>query len=172
MPQDKFAQKRDEIIERIKQVFPKKPRLMGKKATFEITHSNADYYPEGRDLREVFNEKRWEELIDNPDIIYMMSDVDYAGLIHDKAYLYYLPAVLVSTLKGSSFPWEYSYRLFEKIREFLSRFTLDQLETLIAYFEFLVDYVADGDSWYLEPVEDMLLRVMIRRDEVAKETGQ
>jgi hypothetical protein len=164
--QNDFDQKRDGIIEHIKKVFPKKPRLMGKKATFEVTYS--DYYP-SKELREVFSGKLWEELIDYPGIAYYLSDIDYTGIIHDKAYLYYLPTFLVAMLKEPSLLPQNHFGSFRKINGLLSRFSLEQLDILIAYFQFQIDYIFSPDEWFLEPLEDMLLNLMLRRDELAKD---
>ncbi len=61
--------------------------------------------------------------------------------------------------------------VIEKIYEMRSQFTLEQLDVLIAFFDFHAQvarrhaHLGIGDS-FLEAVEDFQLRLMIRRDEL------
>lgn len=163
--QDDLAQKWDAIIERIKQVFPRNPPVKGKKG-MKITEGRSDY--SSRKLIEIFKGKQWEDMITYPGIVYYLSDIDYTRAIDDKAYRYFLPAFLVATLKEPS-AWVYSSNPLEKIHSFVTQFNLDELDTLIAYFEYQIKYreLFAGGSTY--EYENILLYILFRRDEVATE---
>lgn len=168
MPQDELAQKRDAIIERIKQVFPRNPPSKGKKGV-NITKGRSDY--EERTLIEAFEGKRWEEMLSYPGLVYQMSDVDFTRVMNDKAYRYFLPAFLIATLNDSS-RWIYIDHPILKIYEFLRKCSLKELDVLIAYFDYQVEYRRVHGMRYQESLENMLLQLMFRRDEVAKEQAK
>ena len=161
--QDDLAQKRDAIIERIKQAFPKSPRTKGK---LRITKNSSSA---SRDLKEMLEGKKWEEVMGHRSIVYRLSDADYLFAITDEAYHYFLPAYLVDNLYNQSDSYTLAY---ERIRHLLSKFTLEQIEILIAYFEFQVQAFRNErytNKDHFEAIDDMLLRLMLRRDELAKD---
>ena len=163
--QNDLAQKHA-IIERIKQVFPKNPRVKGKKWT-KITNG-LDQLAEER-LQDMLQGKRWEDVIGHQSIGYNMTEIDHLFEITDEAYRYYLPAFLVASLLNPGI-W-FSYQLaIEKMWKISSRFTFEQLETFIAYLEFQAQFlrIHSRDRDAIEVIEDMMLRLMIRRDEVVK----
>jgi hypothetical protein len=160
--QDDLDQKRDAIIKQIKQVFPKNPPGKGK---LRITKSSAH---ESSDLKEMLEGKRWEDVIGHRSIIYRFSDADYLFAISDEAYQYFLPAYLVATMYLQSDLYSLAY---EKIKHLLSKFKLEQIEILIAYFEFQAKVFHDEGSTNedrFKTIDDMVLRLMLRRDELAK----
>jgi hypothetical protein len=162
--QDDLAQKRDAIIERIKQVFPKNLQGKGKKSV-KITQGRSDY--SSRKLIEVFEGKQWEDMVTYPGIVYYLSDSDYTRAINDKAYRYFLPALLVATLNDPS-TWIYTSNPLEKIYGFGSQFNLDELDAMIAYFEYQIEYRETYWGGLIYEFENMLLHLLFRRDEVAK----
>ncbi|MEO8606854.1 MAG: hypothetical protein ABI690_03185 [Chloroflexota bacterium] len=163
--QDELAQKRDAIIGRIKQVFPKKPVTKGKKGV-KITQGRSDY--SSRKLIEMFEGKQWEDMVAYPGIVYYLSDIDYLRAITDKAYRYFQPAFLVATLKEPS-AWIYTSNPLEKIYSFGSQFNLDELDAMIAYFEYQIEYRELFGGGLTYEFENMLLHLLFRRDELAKE---
>ena len=73
--QDELGQKRDAIIERIKQVFPRKPPGKGKKG-IKITQGGS-YESAKERLRDMLEGKRWEDVIGHKSIGYNMTEVDH-----------------------------------------------------------------------------------------------
>ena len=159
--QDGLAEKLA-IIEQIKRVFPKNPRTKGK---LRITKTSSY---ESSDLKEMLEGKKWEDVIGDRSIIYRFSDADYLFAISDEAYQYFLPAYLVATMYLQSDLYSLAY---ERIRHLLVKFTLDQIEVLITYFKFQAKVFRDEGSSNedrFEVMDDMVLRLMLRRDELAK----
>jgi hypothetical protein len=132
---DDLEQRRQAIIERIKQVFPKNPPYKVKRS-LKVTTNKTHY--EHRKLAEIFEGKQWEELVEYSDVVYYLSDVDFLRTIHDSAYLYYLPAFLVAVLQKPRALVYYSFPL-EKIKQLLSTFPIAQIDALIACFQFHLD---------------------------------
>jgi hypothetical protein len=158
---DDLEQRRQEIIAHIKQVFPKNPRVKGK---LRITQHSSS---ERNELREMLEGKQWIDIIGHPSIIYNFTDVDYLFTITDEAYLYYLPAFLTATMYQQGDLYTLAN---EKIRGLIPKFSFEQIETLIAYFEYQIQFLHNiGYSIQdrFESIEDVLLRLMIRRDELA-----
>jgi len=158
---------RKELIEHIRRVFPKKPRGKGKKG-LKLVRGN--HPVESVRLRETFEGKSWEEAVSNPSVVYNLSDVDHLWEITDEAYRYYLPAFLVGTLLYPDH-WVFYSLPFEKMSQMLSQFSADQLDVLIAFFDFHARELAKetlvfGKDPFLEAIEDMQLRLMLRRDEL------
>ncbi len=168
MAQEDLAQKRDAIIERIKQVFPKNLPTKGKKG-LKITEGRSDY--SSRKLIEIFEGKQWEDMVTYPGIVYYLSDIDYMRAINDKAYRYFLPTFLIATLKEPS-AWIYTSNPLEKIHSFASQFNLDELDAVIAYFEYQIEYRETYWGGLIYEFENMLLHLLFRRDEVAKEQAK
>jgi hypothetical protein len=89
----------------------------------------------------------------------------------NEAYIYCLPAFLVATLINPE-KWAMYSMVCEKIYEMRSQFTLEQLDVLIAFFDFHVQLqrsypqIPGLDNDFLEAIEDMQLRLMLRRDEL------
>jgi hypothetical protein len=97
-----------------------------------------------------------------------LSDIDHLLEITDKAYLYYLPAFLIATLNRPSGLVFYSFP-FAKISGLRSRFSPEQLEVLIDYFELIINlwqYPEFNDPHFVASAEDAQLRLMIWRDEL------
>jgi hypothetical protein len=165
---DDLEQQRQELIERIKQVFPKNPPGKGSNKQFKIVQGRREY--EEKKLTEVFEGKRWEEMVSYPGIEYYLSELDFVNVISDKAFLYYLPAFLTTTLNDpQKFPWVYSSWLCEKLYNVVSKFSSDELDIVISYFEFQTNYCYkhDPDNPFLQSVENLLLHLLFKRDELA-----
>jgi hypothetical protein len=159
-------EQRQVLIERIKQVFPKKPRGRGKKVRKLVRGKER---VAGERLKETFEGKSWEEAVSNPSVVYNLSDVDHLWEITDEAYLYYLPAFLVATLNRPERLVFYSFPFF-KIGNLFSKFSLEQLDVLIRYFEFLVQFWQQYEIYdihFVEAAEDIQLRLMVYRDDIA-----
>src|SRR5215216_3174417 len=111
---------RDELIARIKAVFPKNPP--GKwKYEFNLTSPNAVGISR---IERVLSGKRWEIVIDSPEIISMFTDLDDVSELLPKAFRYYVPAFLIALLKtpyhvDNGFRW-----FFEHLWHLREKFTL------------------------------------------------
>jgi hypothetical protein len=167
--QDDLTQKRAAIIEQIKRVFPKNPPGKGNKG-IKVTSRRSEY--EQKALLELFDGKKWEEMASYPGIIYTLSGIDYVGFMDNKAYLYYLPAFLVSAL-NEPFSWENVNPPLEKIYWLMPKFSLDQVNTLITFFEYQIAIRQNDEMDYfwgfIPKFETMILHLMFRRDELVKE---
>jgi hypothetical protein len=64
---------RDDLIARIKAVFPKNPPGKWK---YEFKLTNREGY-EAKNIEQVLANKRWETVIDAQDIFLIFTDVDY-----------------------------------------------------------------------------------------------
>jgi hypothetical protein len=171
---DDLERKRDELIERIKQVFPKNPTVKGKlKIAKKISYSVGT---ENRRLEAMFERKRWEEVIGDPSLVYNMTDVDHLMVITDDAYRYYLPALLVATLNKPNN--EALYGLYHRLGSVISRFSLVQIDVLIEYFEFQTQLFQATSSLgrshksYLRDIEDYLLHLLFFRDHLSEKKAE
>lgn len=116
-------QQRDAIIEEIKRVFPvdKPPKALVK---------DRNVY-EGKGLLALFDGKTWIEVVNHPDLIYTMSEIEYLWAMKERTFIYYLPAFLVTTLNDQS--WTMSSNPFSQIMEFAPEFGSDKLQAIISY---------------------------------------
>jgi hypothetical protein len=151
--------RRDEIIEEIKRVFPVKPcprDLINKRFC-------RDY--EGEKISALFEGKTWFELVNHSNIVYMMSEGDYRGVLTDKSYIDYLPAFLITTLTNRSVVVLRS--AFVQIKNIAARLNIDQLQTLVTYCTYQSDYERDEDLRYnfAEEYDDLMLHLLFALDE-------
>jgi hypothetical protein len=167
--QDDLAQ-RDAVIERIKQAFPKNPPAKGKKGV-KVTQGRSDYA--SRKLIEAFEGKQWEDMLAYPSLVYEMSDIDFTRVMTDKAYRYYLPAFLIVTLNDPS-TWIFTSGPFEKLYKFSSRFNSQELESLISYFKYQIEYRQQyrGARFQIESLENMLAYLVSHRDKLANDKAK
>jgi hypothetical protein len=157
---DELEQRRQEIIERIKQVFPKNPPE-------NLTLRNRYDLAAGERLREMLDGKLWEEVIYHKSVIYNFTEVDHLWELTDEAYCYYLPAFLVAALNA---PEKWVFYSFEIMLQNLSYFSQEQIATLIAHLEYFVQFAKQDslpDYSFIEAIEDTLPHLTLRRDELA-----
>jgi len=160
---------RQTLIERIKQVFPEKPSVHGKGGLKLLEDYVAPY--DYQHLRETLEGKLWEEIISEPSIIYTLSEIDYIRDMTDEAYMYYLPAFLVATL-NNPLKWAMYSMVIETIYDLRAKFTPEQIDVLIAFFDFHArlqrsypQYPNVGND-FLEAIEDIQLKLMLWRDKL------
>jgi hypothetical protein len=151
---------RDELIARIKAVFPKNPP--GKwKYEFNLTRPNAI---EARRLERVLGSNRWEAVIDDPELIPLFTDVDDVAALLPKAFRYYIPAFLVALLKtryrvDNGFRW-----FFEHLWYTRDKFSLEELEIVLAVLNDQREHL-DDDDWEVDEFETAQLKLMYYLEE-------
>jgi hypothetical protein len=161
---------RQTAIAQLQQAFPKNRRIK------KIAQSNGERGL-AHELTEYFGGKTWDYFDSDNRIIYRMSDPDYLWVLTDQAFLYYLPAFLTVALKLPSHIQSTSLTL-SKITTFLPKFSRQQVEALLACFDFFVEYEKQEHEGRqgatqriirnrtLEMLEDTQLRIMVRLDEL------
>jgi hypothetical protein len=154
---------RDDLIARIKAVSPKNPPRKWK-YEFNLTSPNSI---EANRLEHVLSGKRWEVVIDAPDIVPIFTDVDYASALLAKAFRYYLPAFLVAILK-TPYRVDNGYRwFFEKFWHTRDKFSLDELEIVLAVLNYQRERM-DNDDWEVDQLETAQLRLIYYLEERRK----
>jgi hypothetical protein len=150
---------REAVIEEIKKAFPLKARPKG---------LVEDYYRtayEGKQLLEFFKIGNWIKAIDHPDIAYILGDVDFRLAMTEKAFAYYLPAFLITTLNE---PYKLAISTAHvQIGRIAPELDVDKLQALIAYFTYQEQFWRGEqfNEYLLESAEDMLLKLLILLDQ-------
>jgi hypothetical protein len=167
---DTLDELREDAIEKIRQSFPQNRRVK------RVSKPSADPFYKKR-INEYFDRQSWDNLVDDDHVVYNMSDVDYVWAISDKAYLYYLPAFLITSLHQSAY-FIFAGIVIKRIGELLPKFTKPQLEALSSFLEFFAQYERNWNETrqhkpqkvardpILKNVENLQLSLMIRLDEV------
>lgn len=148
---------RDAVIEEIKQAFPVK---VPPKA---IVKDRSEYH--NKVFLELFEGKSWTDLINHPDIVYVMSDVDFVRSIKESTFTYYLPAFLISSLNEPDRSiWSYG---LTEIWKMASKFNSDKLQALISYFTYQEKFYRSRhrNDYQIKLFEDLALSFMVLLDE-------
>jgi hypothetical protein len=162
---DSLDQQCDELIVRIKAVFPKFPYAKVKRYTVTAKH---DHSYEAKKLEEMFTGKRWEDVVDNPHLIYAMGDIDFLRSMTGKAFVYFLPALFVAMLKEPYLvgEWLLHSNFTEKFLLNAHSLSLEQLQTLVAFYELQVEFWHDTlNERIVNEMEKRQLSVMLLIDE-------
>jgi hypothetical protein len=147
---------REEIIEEIKRAFPVKAPPKG------LVKDRREYH--SKSLLELFEGKTWVELINHPDLAYMMSDVDYIRAIKERTFIFYLPAFLITTLND---PHRTVYTNgFIEIWRIASELSIDKLQAVITCFTYQEKFWRNKDSDDREAklFEDLALSLLVSLD--------
>lgn len=162
-----FDELREVALEKIEQAFPKNRHFDS------LTSKSADSYHQAR-LNEFFKDESWEEFVDNPHIIYNMSDIDHVMSFSDEAYRYCLPAFFITELHDPG-QWIYVSSVLEKIIRMLPKFSKEQLEALLASLACCLQWHREESAfggisyeYYVDTFEDAQLRIMMRLNELGK----
>jgi hypothetical protein len=154
---------RDDLIARIKAVFPKNPPGKGKKG---VRVSNSLDKFAKRELESLFEAKRWQEVIYEPNLIYRMTDADYLASMTQKAFIYYFPALLVASVNApATEAWLYNSYFSTKLSHIMNLFTIEQLQTLVAFHEFLAAFWRScHDEEIVSTIETLQLSLILSID--------
>jgi hypothetical protein len=133
---------RDDLIQKIEAAFA--DRLSGKELTKylkELPLADSRYRSKHgyfmQKLEVFFRGRTWKEMSSVEGLVYRFTDVDHADTISDEALVYYLPAFLTMVINDPS--WLIHYGILEqRIIGILSKFSLAQLDVLIAYADFMM----------------------------------
>ena len=116
---DEHGQK---VLEKIRQAFSTEVQRKRTKRWIEelelfSRRTSRDIYYVGvsEQLMNLFAGKRWEDIWNNENILYYMSEIDYLRLISEEAFAYYLPAFLSATI-GDPHEWMYTFSVIDRIK--------------------------------------------------------
>jgi hypothetical protein len=163
--------RRNELISRIKTVFPKNPP----NKPFSITYNDFvdDYINDY--LLGMFADKLWEDVISVRGLVYTLTDVDYLRAMTTYAFVYFLPALMVALLIEPH-SWVFYSFFLETLSDHKDRLTLDQLEMIVAFLEYMVSWdIAWNSPDFYTPFRDELehtqLTLMLYIDDKKRESA-
>jgi hypothetical protein len=126
---------RAEAIAKIQQAFPKERQTKGKA---KLTRGGYPY--ESKILKEVVEGKSWQEIIEQPQIVYYLSEVDFMAAFSNRAYDYYFPAFLIASVNEPN-AWIYYSVVLDYMWLLAQRSKTAKLEALIAWLEYQLEYL-------------------------------
>jgi hypothetical protein len=126
---------RDAVIEKIKKAFPSQRHTKGKA---KLTHGGYPY--ESEILKKVIEGKSWQEIIQQPHIVYYLSEIDFMAAFSKRAYDYYFPAFLIASVNEPN-AWVYYSFVLEYMGRLAEHSKVERLEALVAWLEFQLEYL-------------------------------
>jgi hypothetical protein len=156
---------RDDLIARIKAVFPKNPPGKGKRGVRVST--SYDKYSK-RELETLFEGKRWQDVVYEPNLLYRMTDADYLASMTQKAFVYYFPALLVASINApatAAETWLYSSYFSTRLTNMLNSFSVEQLQTIVGVYEYIAAFWREWrDEGIVSSLETLQLALMLYID--------
>ncbi len=127
MDQADLDKQREVVTAKIEKAFPKERQTKGKA---KLTRGGYPY--ESRILKEALEGKSWQEVVNHAQIVYYLSEVDFMAALSERAYDYYFPAFLITSLNEPK-AWVYYSFVLDYIERLGERSTVLRLEALAAW---------------------------------------